>query len=184
MQVLNHGFKRADVAVSTVGEDESYIEEDEWFYGLLDEHPTPCRSQDDSSEDELACDELPPTLLELSDLAGSENDPSYIMPELDEERDIVANELQKGCGCSEDCYSQFTEDELYDIRLTMHELSKQEKDMLLLGKLKVLICPGEVIHARKVSKVKRRRITYQYAYDHHSVCERVFHFSMELARKV
>ena len=57
---------RADVAVSTVGEDESYIEEDEWFYGLLDEHPTSCPSQDDSSEDELACDELPPTLLELS----------------------------------------------------------------------------------------------------------------------
>ena len=68
--------------------------------------------------------------------------------------------MQKGCGCSEDCYGQFTEDELYDIQLTMHELSKQEKDMLLLGKLQVLICPGEVIHARKVSKAKHRRNTY------------------------
>ena len=86
----------------------------------------------------------------------------------------MKKELQKGCGCSKDCYSQFTEDELYDIQLTMHEISKQEKDMLLLGKLQVLICPGEVKHARKVSKAKRQRITYQYAYDHRSVCERFF----------
>ena len=49
--------------------------------------------------------------------------------------------------------------------------------MLLLGKLQVCAAATDVVHhARKAFKAKRRRITYQYAFDSRSVCKSAFCF--------
>ena len=94
-----------------------------------------------------------------------------------EEKGIVHHELENGCGCSENCYGQFTEDEIYSIRLLMLELQKPEKDMLLLGKLQVFANASDMFHhARKTTKTKCRRIAYQYSYDSRSVCKSAFCF--------
>ena len=68
-----------------------------------------------------------------------------------------------GCGCSSNCYSQFSFDELYLIRIQMNELEKSEKDMLLLGKLQIIGRSDDVKHARKTTDTKRQRITFSYA---------------------
>lgn len=96
---------------------------------------------------------------------------------LDDEKILVHSELERGCGCAENCYSQFTEDEIYYIRLCMLELQKCEKDILILGKLQVCANSGDVLyHARQSTKAKRRRLTYQYAYDNRCVCMSAFCF--------
>ena len=76
-----------------------------------------------------------------------------------DEKRFVHRELVKGCGCPEDCYSHFSEDEIYSIRLQILELQKPEKDMLLLGTLQVCAVATDVVHhARQATKAKCRRI--------------------------
>ena len=85
---------------------------------------------------------------------------------LEDEKKLVRRELEKGCSCHEACYSNFTEDEIYSVSLSMHELQKSEKDVLLLGKLQVCANASSVTqHARQAKCAKRRRVTYKYAYD-------------------
>ena len=39
--------------------------------------------------------------------------------------------MRQGCGCSFDCYKQFTDDEVFQIRLQMQELEKSQRDFVL-----------------------------------------------------
>ena len=67
----------------------------------------------------------------------------------------------------------------------MLELQKPKKDMLLLGKLQVSGNTSDVIqHARQAKSAKRRRVTYQYAYDSRSVCKGAFCFLHCVGAKV
>ena len=116
---------------------------------------------------------------------NEDDHPSVLMPNLDDKRRLVQKELGSGCGCPHNCYSQFSEDEMYSIRLKMTELEKLERDMLLLGKLQVCARTASAIsHARKVSATKRQRITYQYSYDHRVVCKHAFCFLHAIGEKV
>ena len=65
----------------------------------------------------------------------------FVLIGIDDERKLVVSELENGCGCPEACYKQFDEDEVYSIYLTMAEMQRHEKDILLLGKLHV--CSGQ-----------------------------------------
>ena len=108
--------------------------------------------EDSGSENELDLGTV------IARVGTNENDhPSVLMPNLDDERRLVQKELGSGCGCPHNCYSQFSEDEMYSIRLKMTELEKLERDMLLLGKLQVCARTASTIsHARKVSATKRQ----------------------------
>lgn len=127
-----------------------YAEEDEMFYGNLDTTEGVMASTElGSDEDELAgSDEESDHLQQIVDIAVTREDNQQVMIcGLDNEKRRVHLELQKGCQCPENCYSQFTEDEIYSIRLQMLELQKPEKDMLVLGKLQVLANTSSVTHA-------------------------------------
>lgn len=164
-----------------------YAEEDDMFYGDLDTtEGLVASTEPGADEDELArSDEEGDHLQQIADVADNREDIQQVMISgLDDEKAGVHSEFQKGCQCPENCYSKFTEDEAYSIRLQMLELQKFERDMLVLGKLQVMANTSSVVHARQVSKAKRRRVTYQYAYDGRFVCKAAFCFLHCIGEKV
>ena len=163
------------------------VEQDEAFFGESSTHQSMQEDSvaDNTSEDEeLNNDTDIDTLLkqaggeEVDNLGGgSEEDSEQLISNSSDEIKCVQEEVKKGCGCSSDCYSLFTEDEIYSIRLEMAELEKPLKDMFLLGKLQVAAnSTDSVSHARKTSKTKRSRVTFAYAYDNRNVCKSAFCF--------
>ena len=99
----------------------------------------------------------------------------------EDEIDEIAAEIEKGCGCSEDCFRQFTLQEILDFKLSMRELSKGERDLFLMGKLHVSIRdPTTVAHARSKKAVKKQRMSCQYAFDHRLVCQNTFCYIHEI----
>ena len=64
--------------------------------------------------------------------------------EKEAEQWLTREHFQKGCGCSLDCFSDFTASEVADAMLSLKQLSKSDRDMFLLGKLQTFYePPGE-----------------------------------------
>ena len=77
----------------------------------------------------------------------------------DGELEVIADEFKKGC-CKERCYEQFSPPEILDFKLSMRELTKGERDLILMGKLQVVIRdPATISHARAKKPTKRQRLT-------------------------
>ena len=77
----------------------------------------------------------------------------------------------------------FDVDEVYQLLLNLLEMTKEQKYMLILGKMHVLSRAGEsTAHARKKGG-KRQRITYNYAFDHRQVCKNAFIFLHDIGEK-
>ena len=87
------------------------------------------------------------------------------------EADLLAvrDRFRAGCGCSLDCFADFSVEEVADARLSLKRLSKAECDMLLTGKLQTFYKPPQ-----DGSAPKRARLSY--AYDSREVCEGAFCF--------
>ena len=81
----------------------------------------------------------------------------------------VRDRFCAGCGCSLDCFADFSVEEVADARLSLKRLSKAECDMLLTGKLQTFYKPPQ-----EGSAPKRARLSY--AYDSREVCEGAFCF--------
>lgn len=162
---------------------QAYREDEEEFYGLIeDEEISEQLSPYNSDEDELGRSDSESGIASHSFNAQDDSNEVMIM---NQDRD-VRQRIQSGCGCSFDCYSQFTEEEVFLNRLQMQELEKPLRDIYLLGKLQVLGkgSDASVSHSRKTSSSKRQRITYQYAYDHRVVCKPAFCFLHCIGEKV
>ena len=89
-----------------------------------------------------------------------------------DEAAVIASEFENGCGCKEECYRQFTVDEICEFRLSMKELDKHERDLFLMGKLQTLLMdPSTVYHARWAKPVatKKQRCRVAYAFDHRMI---------------
>ena len=99
----------------------AYNELDELFYGVT------CSSSEveglevmNSNEDDLASsdeeDQIEKTMGTVE--TGSEDSHEMIIVGLDDEKKLVyTSRIRKGCGCHENCYDQFSKDEIYSIRL-------------------------------------------------------------------
>jgi len=87
------------------------------------------------------------------------------------EADLLAvrDRFRAGCGCSLDCFADFSVEEVADARLSLKRLSKAECDMLLTGKLQTFYKPPQEGSAPK-------RACLSYAYDSREVCEGAFCF--------
>ena len=48
--------------------------------------------------------------------------------------DEEVSEFERGCGCDKRCYEQFSVSETCDFRLSLRELTKNERDVFLMGK--------------------------------------------------
>ena len=155
---------------------QAYREDEEEFYGSPDDvEISEQLSPANSDEDELNSSDSESDTVARSFIGQSDNDEVMIANQ-DVERREVRDRMQRGCGCNFDCYSQFTENEVFLTRLQMQELEKTQKDFYLLGKLQVLGkgSDASISHARSTTSGKRQRITYQYAYDHRVVCKEGF----------
>ena len=96
----------------------------------------------------------------------------------EDEIDDIAAEIEKGCGGSEDCFRQFTTQEILDFKLGMRKLSKGERDLFLMGKLDVSIRdPTTVTNACSKKAVKKQRM---HAFDHRLVCQNAFGYIHEI----
>ena len=101
------------------------------------------------------------------------NDPLY---------ESIGRRLSENC-CNIGCLSAFNNNEIYQFHLNLLEMTKEEKSMLLLGKLHVLSNAGDsTSHARKKGP-KRARVTYNYAFDHREVCKKAFIFLHDISEK-
>lgn len=96
----------------------------------------------------------------------------------------ITSKLSAGCLCSGNCLSQFTADEVYMFHLSLFEMTKMERDLLILGKLQVLSRPNDTIkHARQAKPGKRQRVTCDYRFDHRQVCKDGFLFLHDIGTK-
>ena len=107
-----------------------------------------------------------------------------VCPETDDEFLKIREKITEGCSCSINCISQFNAEEVFLFRLSLFEMKKSEKDMLILGKLQVLSKGADSLpqHAR-ATKGKRTRITCEYQYDHRHVCKEAFMFLHDVGPK-
>ena len=188
--------ERSDVEIVAARDNPEYIELQEEFFGYssLDCQPdtnitSGCISEEDSETEQesqsaaVTSFDFQAAIHEVG--TTDHDDETSLIPNRDTEILVVQTQVNNGCGCPKDCYKQFTVDEVYSARLEMVELDKEQRDMLLLGKLMVFgRTGGSVSHARKVIIDKRQRITYEYSYDHRIVCRSVFCFIHAISEKV
>ena len=176
----------ATTAATPVELQQAYSGEDEEFYGVFEEEMlSDQHSTSDSDGDELgSTDSDSETLCRTFD--EQDDDDQVLIANQDADKRAVREQLRRGCGCSFDCYKQFTDEEIFRVRLQMQELEKPLRDFYLLGKLQILSRGAEasVSHSRQTSSTKRQRVTYQYAYDHRVVCKAAFCFIHCIGEKV
>ena len=58
-----------------------------------------------------------------------------VSPESDPLYSKINHRLVNGCSCSDSCLTRFTTEEVFVFHLSLCEMTKSEKDMLILGKL-------------------------------------------------
>lgn len=167
------------------------LSEEEDFYG----HASSDNSDEEESENEVHAQEFTPNLSQ-QDIAlrarlvssgratrtDSGNASGVFTPQNDPLYEHVIAKLSEAC-CEDRCLIAFDTDEVYQLHLNFLEMSKEQKQMLILGKLHVLSRAGETTaHARKKGG-KRQRITYSYAFDHRPVCKAAFLFLHDIGEK-
>ena len=108
-------------------------------------------------------------------LVSQENDPVY---------SAINRRLNDGCSCADACLTQFTADEVYRFHLSLYEMTKSEKEMLILGKLHAITKSSDSVqHARQSKPRKRKRVTCGYCFDDRLVCKDGFLFLHDLGTK-
>ena len=165
--------------------------EEEEFFG----HNSSDNSDDEESDDEEHMQEFTPNLSQ-GDIetrarlvstgrvtrTDSGNASGVFVPQSDPLYENIRTKLVEAC-CAEQCLSSFDVDEVYQLHLNLLAMSKEEKTMLMLGKLHVLSRAGEsTTHARRKGP-KRQRVTYSYAFDHRQVCKQAFIFLHDIGEK-
>ena len=94
---------------------------------------------------------------EEGDTPGEGLNSSLITPDSDPLHAKLTSKIDSTCSCSSNCLSQFTVAEVYSFILSLREMTKTEKDMLILGKLHVLSRnESSVHHANRVHPGKRK----------------------------
>lgn len=164
---------------------QAYRQDEEEFYGLPEDEELTVQLSSNEDEDELSSSDCEHDRI-LQSFSGQNDSGEVMIASQDVERRDVKDHMQRGCGCSFHCYSQFTEEEVFLTRLQMQELDRSQRDFYLLGKLQVLGKGSDdsVSHARKTASSKRQRVTYQYAYDHRVVCKEGFLYLHSIGEKV
>ena len=87
------------------------------------------------------------------------------------DKSSVVTVMQTGCGCTRQCYTNFTVDRVWEYRLNMSEFPKDQLDVLLLAKLEQSEVMGEPVRGGK-----RARQNFSYSFDGQLVCEKVWRY--------
>ena len=83
------------------------------------------------------------------------------------------------CHCVNNCFTHFTESEVWEHIYNMREMTKEEKEMYIMGTLKQ-IGTTKLTLKRK----ERKRIRHSYSFHGHNVCREVFLVLYDVGDKV
>jgi len=83
--------------------------------------------------------------------------------------------LQNGCGCKGNCNKKVSFDQVYGLILNLREMTKEEKEMFLIG---VLTSEHETTQRGK----KRKRSTCRYTFNGLKVCRKTFLLTHDIGR--
>ena len=112
-----------------------------------------------------------------------ENDDS-----LDAEERRVAQFLQEGCHCKlnagNPCSSLFTAADLLAARDECRQLTREQRDMVVMGQLRALCQRDERTQKVKAKNSERQRTATLYRYGGHRVCQKVFVFLHAMSERV
>ena len=89
----------------------------------------------------------------------------------------ITEKMDNSCSCRMECMSKFSFHEIHDHICSMRELSKEERDMYIMGKIK----------SRSTGSVSSRhdakRQRYEYSFDDREVCKDAFLFLHDIGEK-
>ena len=92
--------------------------------------------------------------------------------------DAVNASLFGNCGCAKNCFSTFSYEEMYDHILTMREMDKHEKEMLIMGTLKKI-----GVDKNRCRSSERKRTRYGYTFLGHSICRHAFETIFDIGKR-
>ncbi|KAK3105662.1 hypothetical protein FSP39_002952 [Pinctada imbricata] len=93
---------------------------------------------------------------------------------------VLIHKTKEGCGCKRKCFDMFTENEIYQHRLSMRELDKFEKEALLLGKL----TQSEIRGTNRCKLTgERQRQNFNYSFNQNAICETAFLLFHDIGNK-
>ncbi len=96
---------------------------------------------------------------------------------VDELRQELDSEIRKGCGCGQNCLQKVDKVEAYRRILDLREITKNEKEMYIMGKIEALNNVGQTRHG------DRKRVRYDYSFAGMPVCQRTFLVTHDLGIK-
>ena len=139
---------------------------------------SPMVGQDDSSslsdsEDVLSGDLEISQIIEQQATLYTARTTTNTMTEEDPDLFTIDNWLQHGCSC---CKDKFTKEEILAFRIFIQELTKEERDLYLFGKLHVCMVRGDKkLDGHKRALLEWKRTTFRYAFDGDgSLCKSAF----------
>lgn len=95
-----------------------------------------------------------------------------------EQGDLGNRVTGRECGCSQCCLKAFDAAEIEQAQLTMMELDRQEKELIVLGLLESARYGAETTHGKK-----RRRARFSYSFQGVKICVGAFRFIYSIGQK-
>ncbi|KAK3106530.1 hypothetical protein FSP39_022025 [Pinctada imbricata] len=93
---------------------------------------------------------------------------------------LIPDKTKEGCGCKRKSFDIFTENEIYQHRLSMRELDKFEKEAILLGKL----AQSEIRGTNRCKLTgERQRQNFYYSFNQNAICETAFLLFHDIGNK-
>jgi hypothetical protein len=142
-------------------------------FGLRqDEHDSYAYSSDGGSADE--CDQQELIMNRVSQYSEIENSVVH-----DSEGENSEAEDEFTCNCSGNCFDNFSKSEITDHIYRLREMTKEEKEMYIMGSMK------RVGNRKVTSKRKeRKRVRFEYSFEGKSICRKTFLIIFDTTEKV
>ncbi|KAJ8303813.1 hypothetical protein KUTeg_018635 [Tegillarca granosa] len=112
----------------------------------------------------------------LDEINPTEND--LEVHDFNDNTDILKCKIETGCKCLDSCLNKFSVDEIYHHILNLRELSKDEREMYIMGSLQ-----NEMSQTSITNQGKRQRQSYGYKYQGKTICKSAFQITYDIGEK-
>lgn len=96
---------------------DAYVDDEEDFFGEYEDSHVASLAAFGDDEEELAVDGE--AVIDCSEFNASCDSEDVVMLDSDSEKKLVEDMFRKGCGCGDNCYDQFSVNEVFLIRLSV-----------------------------------------------------------------
>ncbi|KAJ8312014.1 hypothetical protein KUTeg_009387, partial [Tegillarca granosa] len=112
----------------------------------------------------------------LDEINPTEND--LEVHDLNDNTCILKCKIETGCKCLDSCLNKFSVDEIFHHILNLRELSKDEREMYIMGSLQ-----NEMSQTSITNQGKRQRQSYGYKYQGKTICKSAFQITYDIGEK-